>query len=54
MIEWKQEGGGMKKWGLKFGNPNFVQLAESFGAHGFRVERKSDFEPILKKAIQLS
>lgn len=30
MIEWKQEGGGMKKWGLGFGNPDFVKLAESF------------------------
>lgn len=30
MIEWKQEGGGMQKWGLGFGNPDFVKLAESF------------------------
>ncbi|GAB0175175.1 MAG: acetolactate synthase large subunit [Candidatus Altimarinota bacterium] len=52
MIEWKQEGGGMEKWGLKFGNPDFVKLAESFGARGFRVEKKYDFESTLKKALE--
>lgn len=32
--------------------PNFVALAESFGAVGFRVESKEDFAPTLKKAIE--
>jgi len=31
MIEWKQIGQSMTPWGLKFGNPDFVKLAESFG-----------------------
>lgn len=53
MIEWKQEGGGMKKWWLGFGNPDFVQLAQSFGAHGFRVEKKEDFEKTLTHAYTL-
>lgn len=42
----------MEKWGLKFGNPDFVKLAESFGARGFRVEKKYDFESTLKKALE--
>ena len=53
MIEWKQEWGGMQRWGLGFGNPDFVKLAESFGAYGFRVEKKSDFEAIFQKAIKM-
>ncbi len=53
MIEWKQEGSGMKNWGLKFGNPDFVMLAESFGAHGIRVEKPEDFDGALEKAFAL-
>ncbi len=53
MIEWKQEWGGMKKWGLNFGNPNFSMLAESFGATGFRVDKKEDFEKTLQKAKEI-
>ena len=51
MIGWKQEGGGREKWGLKFGNPDFVKLAESFGARGFRVENKHDFASTLQEAL---
>lgn len=43
----------MQRWGLGFGNPDFVKLAESFGAYGFRVEKKSDFEAIFQKAIKM-
>ncbi len=53
MIEWKQEWGGMERWGLKFGNPDFVKLAESFGAHGFHVDTKSELEKILQTAQKL-
>lgn len=53
MIEWKQEGGGMKKWGLGFGNPDFVKLAESFWAYGFRVEDKNEFGKTLNYAMKL-
>jgi len=31
MIKWKQVGANMPMWGLDFGNPDFVKLAESFG-----------------------
>lgn len=31
--------------------PNFVKLIESFGGVGFRVERKDEFAPALKAAL---
>lgn len=33
--------------------PDFVKLAESFGAAGFMVERAEDVEPTIRKAIDL-
>lgn len=53
MIEWKQEWWGMERWGLKFGNPDFVKLAEAFWAHGFHVDNKSEFEKLLGEAKKL-
>ena len=32
-------------------NPDFVKLAESFGAYGRRVENLMDFQPILQEAL---
>lgn len=34
------------------GNPNFVKLAESYGAKGFRIKRSSDVRRILKAALE--
>jgi acetolactate synthase-1/2/3 large subunit len=31
------------------GNPDFVKLAESFGAKGYRVEQTEDFQPLLER-----
>ncbi len=51
LIEWKQ----MNQFGrisnVKFGNPDFVKYADSFGALGFRVEKTEDLLPILQQAI---
>ncbi|MEO5353808.1 MAG: acetolactate synthase large subunit [Magnetococcus sp. XQGC-1] len=51
LIQWKQ----MKSFGreshIQFGNPDFVQYAQSFGAKGYRVERTEDLVPTLKRAI---
>src|SRR5438067_763045 len=33
-------------------NPDFVRLAESFGALGLRVERPEEFRPALRKALE--
>jgi acetolactate synthase-1/2/3 large subunit len=32
-------------------NPDFVRLAESFGALGLRVDQLSQFEPLLHEAL---
>ena len=33
----------------EFGNPNFVQLAESFGAKGFHIKSAKELPKILKE-----
>ena len=51
MIKWKQEGVGFNNFGLDFNNPNFVQYAESFGAHGYRPESHDEFQENLTTAL---
>ena len=41
-----------KKIGVEFNNPDFVKLAESFGAVGARVTRSSEFGPVLKEMLK--
>lgn len=36
---------------VRFGNPDFVKYAESFGAKGYRIERAQDLLPTLKRAL---
>lgn len=50
MIEWKQSWAGMEKWGLHFGNPNFVELAKSFGWKWYKVNNKHYFRAVLDAA----
>ncbi len=47
MIRWKQANMGFKDWGLTYGNPDFVKFAESFGAHGHRVESSDHLREVL-------
>lgn len=47
MIRWKQANMGLADFGLTYGNPDFVRLAESFGAIGHRVAFASDLAPML-------
>ncbi|QVY66306.1 acetolactate synthase large subunit [Polaribacter sp. Q13] len=51
MIEWKQEGDGFTKYGLDYGNPDFVKYAESYGAKGYRPTSVDDFKNILQTAL---
>jgi acetolactate synthase-1/2/3 large subunit len=51
MIKWKQGSMNLPDYGLSFGNPDFVKLAESFGATGHRLESAADFRPTLEKAL---
>lgn len=52
MIKWKQGSMGLEDYGLSFGNPDFVSLAESFGATGHRPSSAAEFKPTLEKALQ--
>jgi len=51
MIRWKQEDMGLPDFGLKFDNPNFVKLAESFGLEGYRVTKTAELMPLLQKTL---
>jgi len=51
MIRWKQAHGGFADYGLEFGNPDFVKYAESYGAHGHRIEKTEDLVPTLEKSF---
>lgn len=50
MIRWKQEEEGFEDFGLKFGNPDFVALAEAYGATGRRCDGAS-LEQSVREAI---
>jgi acetolactate synthase-1/2/3 large subunit len=52
MIKWKQDSMGLADYGLNFANPDFVGLANSFGAVGHQLESAADFKPTLEKALE--
>jgi acetolactate synthase-1/2/3 large subunit len=51
MIRWKQQQMGLADFGLSYGNPDFVAYAESYGAHGHRVERAEELRSLLERCI---
>ncbi|WJW75460.1 acetolactate synthase large subunit [Thiohalobacter sp. IOR34] len=51
LIEWKQMNQFRRISHVRFGNPDFVRYAESFGARGFRVEHTGELMPILREAL---
>ncbi|HMK43059.1 MAG TPA: acetolactate synthase large subunit, partial [Dissulfurispiraceae bacterium] len=52
LIKWKS----MRKFGtyfaVDFSNPDFIKLAESFGAYGMRLSSADEFEPMLEEAFR--
>lgn len=52
MIRWKQASADLPDWGLEFGNPDFVQYAQSYGATGHRIESADDIIPTFEKAFE--
>jgi acetolactate synthase-1/2/3 large subunit len=36
---------------VEFGNPDFVKLAEAFGAKGYRIEQAGQLLPTLQQAL---
>jgi acetolactate synthase I/II/III large subunit len=53
LIAWKQSNEFGRHTPLAFNNPDWVQLAESFGWAGMRVENSRDLKPALEKAFTL-
>ncbi len=61
VLIWRDDAYGLIKWhqlkafgresNIRFGNPDFVRYAESFGARGFRVENGAELEGILREAV---
>jgi acetolactate synthase-1/2/3 large subunit len=52
LIEWKQLNQFKEASFVKFDNPDFVQLAQSFGLKGYRVESAEALIPILRTALE--
>lgn len=52
MIRWKQGGAGFDDWGLKFGNPNFVDYTNSYGATGHRLSSAKVLIPMINQAFK--
>lgn len=51
LIKWKMEMHLQRHSQVDFGNPDFVQYAESFGAKGYFIQAAGDLLPTLKKAL---
>jgi len=52
LIEWKQQNQFGRTSNVKFTNPDFVQYAQAFGAHGVKIEKTEQLMPELEKALQ--
>jgi len=51
LISWKHTKRFGHDFGCRFGNPDFVRLAESFGARGYRVEGEDELGEIIRDAL---
>jgi len=52
LIKWKQMNHFGRESNVSFSNPDFVKLAEAFGAKGYKIEHTEDLLPTLKQAIE--
>jgi len=50
-IRWKQANDGFPDFAMTFGNPDFVKLAEAYGATGMRVGAGDDAREVLERAL---
>jgi acetolactate synthase-1/2/3 large subunit len=53
MIKWKQANMGFANFGMDMGNPDFVKLAEAFGARGWRPNSVAEFRDMLNKSLEM-
>lgn len=51
LIQWKMDLELGRHSDVAFGNPDFVTYAESFGAHGYRVDAAEQLLPVLREAL---
>ena len=51
LIAWKQDNQFDRHTDLDFGNPEWLQLAQSFGWHGHRCENSADLQDTLRSAF---
>lgn len=51
LIGWKQDLHFGRRAAVSFGNPDFVRLAESFGARGYRIQAADELLPMLRKGL---
>ena len=51
LIRWKEEIQLGRTAAVSFDNPDFVQLAESFGAKGYRIGAAEELLPTLRAAL---
>ncbi|QCU90762.1 acetolactate synthase large subunit [Thiomicrorhabdus sediminis] len=52
LIKWKQENQFGRESYVDFTNPDFLKLAEAFGAKGYRIESTDQLLPTLQQAIE--
>jgi len=52
LIEWKQQNKFGRTYGTRFGNPDWVDMAESFGAVGIKVQKGENLQDVLRKALK--
>ena len=53
LIDWKQRNEFGRPFGVSFGNPDFVALAQSFGVAAFRPSSAADLRPTLARALDV-
>ncbi|NOX66345.1 MAG: acetolactate synthase large subunit [Chlorobi bacterium] len=51
MIKWKQQDMEFESYGLDYSNPDFVKYAESFGAHGHRINKTEELPMLLEECF---
>ena len=54
LIDWKQRNEFGRPFGVAFGNPDFVALAQSFGVAAFRPASAADLRPTLARALDVA
>lgn len=54
LIEWKQRTRFGHAFGTEFGNPDWVKMAESFGAVGIKVNAGDDLQEVLRSAFKMN